>query len=50
MSFERETDYGTPASTSEETITLTIDGREVKVAKGVSVMRDYAPPYTRHCL
>ena len=39
MAFERETDYGTPASTSEEMITLTIDGREVQVAKGVSVMR-----------
>ena len=32
-------DYGTPASKSENTVTLTIDGFEVTVPEGTSVMR-----------
>lgn len=39
MPFQREADFGTPPSTAEETITLTIDGRPVSVKKGVSIMR-----------
>jgi formate dehydrogenase major subunit len=35
----RETDYGTPASRSTEEVTLTIDGAEVTVPKGTSLMR-----------
>ena len=34
-----ETDYGTPASKSEKTVTLTIDGRDVTVPEGTSIMR-----------
>ena len=34
-----ETDYGTPASKSEKTVTLTIDGRTVTVPEGTSIMR-----------
>ena len=34
-----EVDYGTPASTSEKTVTLNIDGRDVTVPEGTSVMR-----------
>ena len=34
-----ETDYGTPASASEKTVTLTIDGRMVTVPDGTSIMR-----------
>jgi formate dehydrogenase major subunit len=39
MTLIKETDYGTPASTSEKTVTLTIDGFEVTVPEGTSVMR-----------
>ena len=39
MSLIHETDYGTPASTSTEMVTLTIDGAIVRVASGTSVMR-----------
>ena len=39
MSMIHETDYGTPASTSTEMVTLTIDGAIVRVASGTSVMR-----------
>ena len=39
MSLIEEIDYGTPASTSEEMVTLTIDGFEVTVPEGTSVMR-----------
>lgn len=39
MSLIHEIDYGTPASLSTETVTLTIDGREVTVAAGTSIMR-----------
>ena len=34
-----EIDYGTPASTSTEEVTLSIDGQSVTVAKGTSLMR-----------
>ncbi|WP_062011130.1 formate dehydrogenase subunit alpha [Aureimonas sp. AU4] len=39
MSLIHEIDYGTPASRSEAEVTLTIDGREVRVPAGTSVMR-----------
>ncbi|MBK1622119.1 formate dehydrogenase subunit alpha [Afifella marina] len=39
MSLIHEIDYGTPASTSEEAVTLTIDGFEVTVPVGTSLMR-----------
>ena len=39
MCLIKEIDYGTPASTSEKTVTLTIDGRVVSVSEGTSVMR-----------
>lgn len=39
MPFESQADYGTPASKSEETVTLMIDGREVTAPKGTSIMR-----------
>jgi formate dehydrogenase major subunit len=34
-----EIDYGTPASKSEKTVTLTIDGQAVTVPEGTSIMR-----------
>ncbi|RDE08353.1 formate dehydrogenase subunit alpha [Pelagibacterium lacus] len=39
MSLIQETDYGTPASRAEKTVTLTIDGFAVTVPEGTSVMR-----------
>ncbi len=39
MGYERQKDFGTPESTSNEMVTLTIDGREVSVPAGTSVMR-----------
>ncbi len=39
MSYERQQDFGTPESNSAERVTLTIDGREVTVPAGTSVMR-----------
>ena len=39
MSMVTEIDYGTPASRSEKTVTLTIDGVEVRVPEGTSIMR-----------
>ena len=39
MGFERQKDFGTPAVQSDEQVTLTIDGREVTVPAGTSVMR-----------
>jgi formate dehydrogenase major subunit len=39
MSFVKEIDYGTPASKAEKTVTLTVDGREVTVPEGTSIMR-----------
>src|SRR5688572_28596376 len=39
MTLVHETDYGTPASRSEKTVTLTIDGAEITVPEGTSIMR-----------
>jgi formate dehydrogenase major subunit len=39
MGFERQADFGTPEVKSQEMVTLTIDGREVTVPAGTSVMR-----------
>jgi formate dehydrogenase major subunit len=39
MTLVKETDYGTPASKSENDITLTIDGVSVTVPEGTSIMR-----------
>jgi len=38
-SFVYEADYGTPRSKAEKTVTLTIDGRQVTVPDGTSIMR-----------
>ena len=38
MSLIKELDYGTPIRLAEETVTLTIDGQEVTVPAGTSVM------------
>ncbi|MFG1393780.1 formate dehydrogenase subunit alpha [Xanthobacter agilis] len=39
MSLTTDIDYGTPASTSEKLVTLTIDGMRVSVPEGTSIMR-----------
>jgi formate dehydrogenase major subunit len=39
MSFVHEIDYGTPNAKSEKTVTLTVDGKEVTVPEGTSIMR-----------
>jgi formate dehydrogenase major subunit len=39
MGYEPQADFGTPESRSQETVTLSIDGRMVSVAAGTSVMR-----------
>ena len=39
MGYERQQDFGTPEIQSDETVTLTIDGREVTVPAGTTVMR-----------
>ncbi|WP_088310741.1 formate dehydrogenase subunit alpha [Novosphingobium sp. B 225] len=39
MGYERQADFGTPEVTSDIAVTLTVDGREVTVAAGTSVMR-----------
>jgi formate dehydrogenase major subunit len=39
MSLIHETDFGTPASKNEATVTLTIDGFAVTVPEGTSIMR-----------
>ena len=39
MSFVNETDYGTPASKAEKTVTLSVDGKKVTVPEGTSIMR-----------
>ena len=39
MSLIREIDYGTPASTSETLVTLNVDGFDVTVPEGTSIMR-----------
>jgi len=35
----QEIDYGTPASKAEKKVTLTIDGKQVSVPDGTSIMR-----------
>ncbi|MBC2778573.1 formate dehydrogenase subunit alpha [Parasphingopyxis marina] len=39
MGYEPQKDFGTPASRSEKMVTLTIDGEQVTVPEGSSVMR-----------
>lgn len=39
MSLVHEIDYGTPLSKSEKMVTLTIDGQEITVPEGTSIMR-----------
>ena len=39
MTLIIEPDYGTPAVESEQDVTITIDGRELTVPAGTSVMR-----------
>lgn len=39
MSLIHEIDYGTPASKSETMVTLTIDGQQISVPEGTSIMR-----------
>jgi formate dehydrogenase major subunit len=39
MGYERQKDFGTPESRSTDMVTLTIDGRDVTVPAGTSVMR-----------
>ena len=39
MSLVHEVDYGTPKSKAEKTVTLTIDGQQVSVPEGTSIMR-----------
>ena len=39
MGYERQADFGTPEVLSDSQVTLTIDGREVTVPAGTSVMR-----------
>ncbi|MBB5515867.1 formate dehydrogenase major subunit [Rubricella aquisinus] len=39
MGLIKEIDFGTPASTSETMVTLMVDGREITVPEGTSVMR-----------
>ena len=39
MGYERQADFGTPEIKSDEMVTLTIDGREVTVPAGTTVMR-----------
>lgn len=39
MTLIQEIDYGTPASKSEKMVTLSIDGRDVTVPEGTSIMR-----------
>ena len=39
MSLVHEIDYGTPCSKSKKMVTLTIDGHEISVLEGTSIMR-----------
>jgi formate dehydrogenase major subunit len=39
MSLIQEIDYGTPRSKAEKTVTLTVDGQQVTVPEGTSIMR-----------
>src|SRR6478735_4104618 len=47
MGYERQKDFGTPESKSTDQVTLTIDGREVTVPAGTSVMRAAAEIETK---
>src|SRR5215213_9372603 len=38
-SLVEEIDYGTPASKAEQLVTLDIDGRQISVPEGTSIMR-----------
>ncbi len=38
-SLVQEIDYGTPRSLSEKTVTLSIDGKQISVPEGTSIMR-----------
>ena len=37
--YEPQQDFGTPVSTSEQMVTLTIDGKQITVPEGTSIMR-----------
>jgi len=39
MSLIQEIDYGTPASKSKKTVTVTVDGVKIAVPEGTSIMR-----------
>ena len=39
MGYERQADFGTPEVRSDTSVSLTIDGRDVTVPVGTSVMR-----------
>ncbi|MAZ33012.1 MAG: formate dehydrogenase subunit alpha [Thalassospira sp.] len=39
MSLVKEVDYGTPAAKSEKTVTINVDGFDVTVPEGTSIMR-----------
>ena len=39
MTYQRQTDHGTPASSLEKRVSLTIDGQTISVPEGTSVMR-----------
>src|SRR6516162_9141471 len=39
QSLIREIDYGTPQSKAENTVTLVVDGKQISVPEGTSVMR-----------
>jgi formate dehydrogenase major subunit len=39
MGYEPQADFGTPEARSATTVTLSIDGRQVSVPAGTSVMR-----------
>ena len=39
MTYQPQKDFGTPAASADEQVTLTIDGRAVTVPAGTSVMR-----------
>ena len=39
MTYQRQTDHGTPASPLEQQVSLTIDGQTISVPEGTSVMR-----------
>ena len=43
MGMIHDTDFGTPASKAEKLVTLTIDGFEVTVPEGTSLMRAVPP-------